>query len=381
MNRSANASPPTPPQVTALPKLTLWDAETLRRELLASDPNARLRALAMCVQPGAPVAQVLDALAHASAQTRLEYARLAAPTPIDRVPLQLAAAALGQVAPQQAGAAVEAELCALLALDCPVTATHAAHALWRLERLPEASLDPLARWLVHEDANVRAAAALAAERDPRRLADALVRTVHATPRERWSIELLDTLARSAGEESAKRRAVESFLTEAATSVPLVPVGMGILTALVRLEPSRSRLQALAQLAGHADETVALTALASLARLGKLAQALRSELLALLARTDDPAREEALCRLLVGLDPRGTELPLERMMQRIASGPERAVAAHCLLAAAQAEAARPLAALIEQRFATGTPALRPVLSATHEQLVGRPLEALQQPAQA
>ncbi|MFN3628636.1 MAG: hypothetical protein ACK4XK_01060 [Casimicrobiaceae bacterium] len=364
--------PPVPPEVAALPRLTVWDAATLRAQLESADPKARLRAFAMCLQPEAPIDAVLVPLARAALRACGEVRAAEASRPEDAVALQLAAAALGQIAPAQAGADVDASLCALLAMDDVTTRTHAAHALWRLGRLPNAAAPLLARLLVETETAARKAAALAASRNAPLLAKDLVETVHATPAVRWTVELLDTLARSAGKDRARKRAVETFLIDQASAVPRLPAGVAILTALARLGLSGQALSSLCALAAESDAAVALAAIAAIGQLGEDARAARRPLLDLLARLDDPEREEAICRVVVGLKPEASELPLARLAQRIGEGTDRAAAAHCLLATTNAGPLRDLARVVKLRYERASDALRPVLAATYERLAGEPL---------
>ncbi len=369
---STSARPPVPPEVAALPRLTVWDAATLRAQLESTDPTTVLRAFAMCLQPGAPIDAVTVPLAHA-AQRACDQVRAAeAPRPEDTVALQLAAASLGQITPDQAGAEVDASLCALLAMDDVTTRTHAAHALWRLGRLPAAATGPLARMLVESDGAARKAAALAASRNAPLLANDLVATVQATPHERWTVELLDTLARSAGDDRARKRAVEKFLLDQAKAVPRLPAGVAILTAVARLGLSGQALSTLCALAADADAAVALAAIAAIGQLGEAARTARTPLLEILARLDDPEREEAICRVVVGLKPEADELPVARLAQRIGEGTDRAAAAHCLLATTNVGALRELARVVKLRHERASEALKPVLAATYERLAGEPL---------
>lgn len=364
--------PPVPPEVAALPRLTVWDVPTLRAQLESTEPPAVLRAFAMCLQPNAPVDAVAAALAAAS-QRACERVRAADPTGAeDAVPLQLAAAALGRITPAQADADVEAALVALLAMEDVTTRTHAAHALWRLGRLPSAATLPLARMLVESDGAARKAAALAASRNAPLLANDLVATVHATPPERWTVELLDTLARSSGDDRARKRAVEKFLLDQAKAVPRLPAGVAILTAVARLGLSGQALSTLCALAADTDAAVALAAIAAIGQLGEAARDVRRPLLDLLARLDDAEREEAICRVVVSLKPEAGELPVARLAQRIGEGVDRAAAAHCLLATTNAGALRDLARVVKLRYDRASEALKPVLAATYERLAGEPL---------
>lgn len=367
-----SSAPPVPPQVGALPRLTVWDAPTLRAQLESTDPAAVLRAFAMCLQPGAPVDAVAAALASAAQRTCERVRAADAAGAEDAVPLQLAAAALGQLTPARADGDVEAALVTLLAMEDVTTRTHAAHALWRLGRLPVTATGPLARMLVESDGAARKAAALAASRNAPLLANDLVATVHATPPERWTVELLDTLARSAGDDRARKRAVETFLLDQAKGVPRLPAGVAILTAVARLGLSGQALSTLCALAADADAAVALASIAAIGQLGEAACAARQPLLALLARLDDPEREEAICRVVVGLKPEAGELPIARLAQRIGEGADRSAAAHCLLATTNAGPLAELARVVKLRHERASEALKPVLAATYERLAGEPL---------
>ena len=371
---TASSRPAVPPQVEALPRLTVWSAQVLREQLLSEMTGARTLALAMCLQPGAPVDEAAEAVCEACRRTLQDLAGvpLSDRSATDRLPLQLAAAALGQLTPERAPGHVDGLLCDLLRSECDITRTYAAHALWRLGRLPPQSAEPLAALLLVETESARKAAALAASRAPKTLASALVNQLQHTSCERWSVEFLDTLALSAGDERSKRQAIERFLLDAVRSVPRWPAGVAVLTAVARLGLGDQAMQTLAALAEDADEAVALGALGSLARLGESARSVRSVLLAALARTDDVPREEAICRTLVAMRPEAAELPLPRLAERIGAGPDRAAAAHCMLLTLHAKPPARMGDVIRARHARASDALKPVLSATYERLTGSPL---------
>ncbi len=368
MNPKMLEPPPIPPAVAALPQLTRWDSERLRQQLGQSEPLAVTQALAMCLQPEVSLSPVLSSLLDA-ARRALAWI----PESGEALPAQLAAAALGRLEPSAAHREVELVLSAMLACSCVTTQTYAAHSLWRLQRLPKEAHEPLVNLLLAESPAARKTAALCVSLQPEALADALVRVVTSTPAERWTLELLDCLARSAGKEAVKRRAVESFLLKTAQDAPLVPTGIGLAAALVRLALGPESLRVLVTLAGRDEEAVALAALEALQQLGELASPVRAELARLLAQAQDPAREEALARVLVGLKPEARELPLERLFERVRTGPDRSAAAHCLLMSAQPQAFARAAPLLRERFDRASEALKPVLSATHERLAGQALQ--------
>ena len=92
----------------------------------------------------------------------------------------------------------------------------------------------------------------------------------------------------------------------------------------------------------------------------------------LVATDDPVRQEAICRTLAGLRANFKELPTECIVQRVRDAAVRSAAAHCLLLCLCPKEFAPAAAVVRQRFAASEAALKAVLSQTYKTLTGAEL---------
>ncbi len=364
-DRIVRQPPPVPPEVSALPQLTLWSTETLKQQLSSSSEPDRLRALAMCLRPNAPINECVPEL-HRCVELALE-------NPDHPLLWQLCALSLGSLAPERANDATNALLARLASTDEEGTQTHAAHAFFRLQRLPEVAHAPIASLLQGKSDNLRKVANLCVTPFAAKVAGAIAEVVGKTPASSWTAEALDALAKSCGEDGQRKRTVEDFLIRGVKDQPLVPVGIATFTALARMNPGGNGLTSLVSVATQAhDPAAADAALASLAQLGRDAKGASKSLAKLLSTTDDPAREEALCRLLVTLETPANELPVARIVDRVASAPDRASAAHCLLIAFHAKQFTAIADTLRTRFASASNGLRLVLDATHKALTGQSL---------
>jgi hypothetical protein len=93
---------------------------------------------------------------------------------------------------------------------------------------------------------------------------------------------------------------------------------------------------------------------------------------MLAATDDPAREELLCRTLVRLRSPAQDLPVARVLQRVQSAPDRSTAAHCMLLCLHPKEFLQAATVVQQRFLAASEALRKALAQTYKTLTGTEL---------
>ncbi len=351
-------------EAAPVPAISIWPAAVLREQLRSADAAARLRALAQAVQPAAPLNECVDDVVHC--------ATLSADDPLA---LRVAAIALGSAAREQVG---EPALLCLAAMTGPEHDVQvriaAAHSLYRQQRVPAKAFAGVAGLLVHAEMPARKVAALALTLAGTAPAGDIAATMAAVSPAQWTSEGLAALVNSAGDSDERKRAVEQFVLRGMKELPLVPGGVAAYAALARLGASNASLNALLRIAVEAtDATHWHAALDTLGALGPLAASTAPELGRALESTDDPEREEALCRVLVQLRPSAGQLPFKRMVARVAGAPDRAVAAHCMLLTLHAKEFAAAARALTLRFADAGEALRKVLSKTHELLTGSPIE--------
>lgn len=349
---------------SAAPTISIWPAAVLREQLRSADPAARVRALAQAVQPTAPLNECIDDLVHC--------ATLCADDPLA---LRIAAIALGCAAREQVA---EPALLCLASLTGPQHDVQvriaATHSLYRQQRVPAQAFAGIAGLLVHSEMPARKIAALALGQAGTAPAGDIAAAMAAVSPAQWTTEGLAALVASAGDSDERKRAVEQFVLRGMRDLPLVPGGVAAYAALARLGASNASLIALLRIAIEATEAAQWhAALDALGALGPQAASTAPELARALENTDDPEREEALCRVLVQLRPSASQLPFKRMVARVAGAPDRAVAAHCMLLTLHAKEFAAAARAVASRFGDAGEALRKVLSKTHELLTGVPIE--------
>lgn len=356
------ASSATPAPAPA-PAVALWPAEVLARQLVSDDARIRTVALGMALQPNAPIEKCVDAL--------VECARLSAG---DALASQLAATALGCLPPasatEPAKSAVAAFLDAGLAVPIRIAA---AHALFRLGCLPARAQDPLCAMLFDADPNARKVALLAVSPFAPACAEALARHVAPAPPAAWTVEALQALVKSAGQDNSARRKVEDFVMRSLAKVPLVPAGIAGYAMLAQLDPNGVGIPALVRVASDAANAEAsAAALEALGALGEHARPAGTAIAQLLAATEDPAREELLCRTLVQMRLQARDVPIARVLQRVQGAPDRSTAAHCMLLCLHPKEFGQAAAAVQQRFQGAGEALRDALAQTYKTLTGTEL---------
>ncbi|MEO7640708.1 MAG: hypothetical protein ABI919_02675 [Ramlibacter sp.] len=351
-------APPPPPATVAL-----WPADVLARQLVSDDPQTRTMALGMALQPHAPLENCAEALTQC-AQLSLG----------DALASQMAAAALGGLPKNMAGAAVQDRLADFLpdSNAMPVRIA-AAHALFRLGCLPAAAHEALGVLLLDADPNARKVALLALTPFARAAAGAVVRQVAAVEPRQWTLEALQAVVKGASGDSASATKVEGFVMRSLAGVPLVPAGVAGYAALARLNTGGQALTALLRIAGDTENAEAsTTALEAIGELGESVRSCAQQVAQLLTTTDDPAREELLCRTLVRLHAAARDIPLARVLLRLKDGPDRSVAAHCMLLCLHPKDFRQAAVAIVQRHGGAGEALQQTLSQTHKTLTGTEL---------
>jgi hypothetical protein len=343
--------------------IALWPADVLARNLASDDPIVRTVALGMAVQPGAPIDRCVDALVGCAQLSES-----------DALALQLAATALGSLPPASATEAVQACLASFTAptREMPVRIA-AAHALFRLACLPAAAQDPVCSMLLDADPNARKVALLAFTPFAKTAAGAIARHVAATDPARWTVEALQALVRSAGEDADSHSKIEGFVTRKLPGAPLVPAGIAGYALLARLNPQGAAIGALVQIAADAANPEASgAALEALGQLGETARPAAKSLGQMLAATDDPAREELLCRTLVRLRPPAKDVPIACVLQRVQSAPDRSTAAHCMLLCLHPKEFAQAATTVQHRCLAAGDALQKVLAQTYKTLTGTEL---------
>ncbi len=346
--------------------IQVWPPDVLARQLVADDPTVRTMALGMAVQHDAPVNACVDALVRAT-----ELARE------DPLACRLAAVAIGALKPEFASTAVQLCLVRLVAPQqaMPVRCA-AAHAMFRLRCLPAAANDFVCAMLFDADMVVRKVALLALTPFASTAAAAIATTVGQSAVSDWSAEALLALVQSAGDSASSRRSIERFVIDRLAGAQILPTGIAGYAALAKLNPQGGAIAALLHLAERTDEPeISVAALQTLGDLGETATLAAPSVAQMLLATDDPAREELLCRTLVRLRVAQRDVPLVRALQRVAEAPERGAAAHCMLLCLYPREFNKAALVVRRRFELATDALRPVLSRTHKTLSGVELDGL------
>lgn len=356
---------PTPSAPAPEPAATiaLWPADVLARHLGSQDPAVRIIALGMAVQPRAPIDRCVAEL--------VGCARL---SDGDALASQLAAIALGGLPVPCATEAVQACLSRFAAGHQEMAVRiAAAHAMFRLSCLPATAQEPLCSMLLDTDANARKVALLAITAFAPVAAGTLARHVAGAKPSGWTVEALQALVMSAGDDSTARGKVEGFLMRSLAGAPLVPAGIAGYTALALLNPNGAALAALVKIAGDANNPeTSSTALDAVGALGETARPAARAIAQMLTVTDDPAREELLCRTLVRLRSPAREVPIARVLQRVQNAPDRSAAAHCLLLCLHPKDFAQAATVVRQRCTTASKALRDALAQTYKILAGTEL---------
>jgi predicted nucleic acid-binding protein len=249
----------------------------------------------------------------------------------------------------------------------------AAHALFRLACLPAAAQDHLCSMLLDADPNARKVALLAFTPFAKTAAGAIARHVAATDPARWTVEALRALVESAGDDRTSQGKIEAFVMRSLAGAPLVPAGIAGYACLARLNPQGAAIGALVQVAADAANPQASgAALEALGQLGESARPAATRIAQMLAATDDPAREELLCRTLLRLRSPAKDVPIARVLQRVQSAPDRSTAAHCMLLCLHPKEFGQAATVVRQRGLAAGDALQKALAQTYKTLTGTEL---------
>lgn len=348
-----------------------WAHERTRAGLTSPDRVVRSAALVNTVQPDAPVDEWISELVFCVDHSRE-----------DATALQLAATALVAIKTDAARPAAVDCLATLATTDnASAVRTMAAQGFWAHKQIPLAAWRSVSEMVFSDDPILRQIAFSAALPHAIVGAPAIAAKSAEVGPVGWTAEGLGLLAASAGNSEPKQRQVETYVMRALQGEATISTFVAGYAALARLNPNGVGALALAKLAGAAqtlpDAALALGALRQLAELGRPAVA---ALVEQLVNTDDPEREDELCRTLLELKITDREVPLPRTLQRIESGPEKAVVAHCIFLSLHRKAFSRAAPVVAKRFARASDALKLVLGPVYEMLTGQQLASVASAAQ-
>ena len=359
------------PELPAAPAaIERWPHDRTRTGLIADDASIRKAALAMAIQPDAPI----DQWAH-------ELVRCVDLSRTDAIALQVATTIFCSIKTPAARHVVLPCLVTLATVENPPPVRRsAAHCFWLYQCIPAAAWASVSQMVFSDDEDLRlvafGAALPHAEAGAAEIAGAAA-TVGASG---WTTEGLDLLAASAGASEPRQKQIEAYVMRTLQGETNVSVMVAGYSALARLNPKGPGVAALAQVASVApDWSDGKRALAALRQLEEKAHSAVPALVKQLVETDDPEREEALCHTLLRLQITDREVPIARTLQRVDSGPDQAVIAHCIFLGLHAKAFARAAPVVAARYATASDELKQVLDAAHEMLTGTPLKPAAPPA--
>ncbi len=366
----------TPDTLTAMPTDAVplpaavperWSHERIRAELVSADAMNRTHALAQALQPDAPLDSWMPELLRC-----VELSRG------DGTALLLAATLFTQLKTQSAKGAALPCVVSLVAVDSPAPARGmAANALWLYQSVPTEAWPGLAQMVFSVEAGLRKIAFSTAL--PHAVAGApwIASIAAQVGAQGWTPEGLDLLAASAGTSDAKKQQIEDYVLRTLKGETNISIMVAGYAALARLNPKGPGVVALTQVVAAAPQwSDSMLALTALSQMGELARAAIPLLVKQLVETDDPEREDALCKALLEMRISDREVPLGHVVQRIESGPDQSVVAHCIFLSLHRKPFARLAPIVAARFAdvsTSEP-LKLVLDAVHEMLAGTVLLA-------
>ena len=355
---AAEATLPPPPE-----PWSPWAHERTRAGLTSPDASVRLGALANTVQPDAPVDEWISELVQCVDLSRE-----------DATALQVAATALAMI---KTDAARPAALDCLVTLATPENAppvrTMVAQGFWAHKQIPSVAWRSVSDMVFSEDGILRQIAFAAALPHAVAGAQAIATKSAEVGPSGWTAEGIALLAASAGDSVPKQRQVETYVMQALQGEASTSTFVAGYAALARLNPNGVGALALAKLAGAAKTLPdAVLALGALRQLGDLGRPAVSALIEQLVNTDDPEREDELCRTLLELKITEREVPLPRTLERIESGPEKSAIAYCIFLSLHRKAFARTAPIVAKRFTTASDALKLVLGPVYEMLAGQPL---------
>lgn len=349
-----------PAQVLQIPKLS---PEQLRAALLSDDANVRLVALTLTVQPDANIDGCVAAITSCVERGRdnLDIA-------------EIAAVALANVrVDAEKPAAVDCLLTIVTPANSMDARMWAAHGIAKHGPIPEAAWPHIAPLLFDEGEYARKAALMAIMPHAVHGAGHIARTVASVDPGSWTTESLVALALSAGKSTDNKQRVENFLVRSLNGQPIFPTMIAGYAAMTHLNPKSSGPVALAKIAASEDDVTAMAAIDAIARLGTLGSSAIPGLVGVLVRTDNAEREDAICKALIRTEIRAADVPLPRVLQRIANAEPFAVVAHSSLLCLHAKAFATTASVVAARHAKSGEDLQDALSDVHFVLTGTKLD--------
>lgn len=341
-----------------------WPHDRSQAGLISEDASTRMTALAMGVQPDVPVDYWAQELVRCVDLSRT-----------DAIALQVAATIFCSL---KAPAAQQVALPCLATLatveNPPPVRRAAAHCFWLYKCIPPAAWPSVSQMVFSDDADLRAVAFGAALPHAEAGASEIAATAASVGSAGWTTEGLDLLAASAGTSEPKQRQIEAYVMRTLQGETKVSVMVSGYSALARLNPKGPGVAALVQVAAIApDWSEGKLAHVALRQLEEKARSAVPALVKQLVETDDAEREEALCVTLLRLQITDREVPIARTLQRVESGPDKAVIAHCIFLGLHAKPFALAAPVVAARYATASDALKQVLDVAHEMLTGKPLK--------
>ena len=338
--------------------ITLWPLDVLVRHLVSSDAQTRAHALAMVLQPTAPINECVEPLIQAAAlNADSEEA------------LPLVAVALGSVDPNRATDALRDCLAGLVAAVHPLgVRIFAAHALTRHSCMPAKAAPEIAMMLLLEDESARKIALHALSPYARQFAAQIASAVASVTPDKWTSEALAALSKSAKEDAGARRTVEAYVMKSLAGQPIVPTGIAGYVALAELNAGGAGLAALGTIVKQATEAEHLkAALNALGQLGEVARSSAREIADRLVRTDALEQEALLCRALVQIKAHPGDIPLARVVNRIGSAPDENVVPHCMLLTLHPKDFAQASVIVKKRHEIAEEPLKAALALTYKTL--------------
>ena len=359
MTAETAAAPEVMEEVIRLPKLS---SEQLRAGLLSDNADVRMAALTLTIQPDARIDGCVEAIASCVDRGR-----------DDPLIGGIAVVALSSV---KVDAEKPAAVACLLTLVTPDNSADvrswAAHGMVQYGAIPEAAWPHVAPLLFDEDIYVRKTVLKAITPYAVTGAAHIAQSTSAVGPVAWTTEGLTALALSAGTSDDNKRRVENYLVRSLEGQSIFPTAIAGYAAVAQLNPKSSAPLLLAKIAAGADDGAALAAIDAIARLGISASGATPALVEALIQTEHVEREDALCKALVQLQIRAADVPLPRVLQRIADAEGSVALAHCSLLCLHARAFSATASVVAARHAKSGETLQDALSEVHLSLAGRKL---------
>lgn len=356
MSNSRDAAPSVVEPEAPPAAIALWPLDVLVRHLVSNDAQTRAHALAMVLQPNAPINDCIEPL--------IEAAALNADS---EETLPLVAVALGSVDPARATDALRDCLAELVSGAHPLGARiFAAHALTRQNCMPAKAAPEVAMMLLLEDQSARKIALHALSPFARQYAAPIAAAVASVTPDKWTAEALAALSKSAKEDAAARRTVDAYVMRSLAGQPLIPTGIAAYVALAELNNGGAGLTALGTIVKQATDPEHLkAALLALGQLGELARPVARDVVERLVKTDLFEHEELLCQVLVQIKTLAGDLPLARIVNRIGSAPDQNVVPHCMLLTLYPKEFAHVAVIVKKRFEIAEEPLKAALALTYK----------------